>query len=246
MRSLLRRQGAPPLSRENPARNANCSEFEIDAWATSQFVIRKLVPVVGSHPFPLHELMLMTGAVCRLEPSEIFEWGTHIGKSARVFYEITSHYSIPADIHSTDLPDDVEHSEHPHTERGKLVRGLLHVHLHQGDGLDTSLEIWRAGGRKPRPLFFLDGDHAYESVARELLGIANEVPDASVLLHDAFYQSPESGYNIGPFRAIEEVLAKWPRRYRKVHSGLGLPGMTLLYPSQRPQQARQGRSPVMA
>jgi cephalosporin hydroxylase len=236
LRSLLPRPATPPLSLENPARNATSTEFEVDAWAVSQFVMRKLVPVVGAHPFPLHELMLMTGAVCRLEPSEIFEWGTHIGKSARIFYEITSHYRIQADIHSTDLPDDVEHGEHPHADRGRLVRGLSRVELHQGDGLDTSLQVWRAGGRKPRPLFFVDGDHAYESVLRELTGIANEIPDAAVLLHDAFYQSPDSGYNIGPYQAIEEVLATWPGRYRKVHSGLGLPGMTLLYPAPPPRK----------
>ena len=231
LRSMLRRPRTLPLSRENPSKNAASSEFEVDAWAISQFVMRRLVPVVGAHPFPLHELMLMTGAVCRLEPAEIYDWGTHIGKSARVFYEITTHYQINAEIHSTDLPDDVEHGEHPHADRGILVRGLQLVHLHQGDGLDTSLEIWRAGGRKPRPLFFLDGDHAYGSVLRELTGIADEVPDAAMLIHDAFYQSADSGYNIGPYLAVEEILAKWPGRYRKVHSGLGLPGMTLLIPA---------------
>jgi cephalosporin hydroxylase len=235
--SILVQLSARALSRENPATNRAASEFEVDSWAISQFVMRELVPVVGIHPFPLHELMLMTGTVCRLEPAEIFEWGTHIGKSARILYEITSHYRIAAEIHSTDLPDDVEHGEHPHADRGRLVRGLPRVHLHQGDGLDTSLKIWRADGRKPRPLFFVDGDHAYESVLRELAGIASEVPDAAILLHDAFYQSPDSGYNVGPYQAIEEVLAIWPGRFRKVHSGLGLPGMTLLYPAPPPNQA---------
>jgi len=177
--------------------------------------------------------MLMVAAVCRFEPAEIFEWGTHVGKSARIFYEITSHYGIQTDVHSTDLPDDAEHVEHPHGERGRLVRGLSRVYLHQGDGLDTSLGLWRAGGRKPCALFFLDGDHAHESVLRELTGIATEAPDAAVLLHDAFYQSPDSSYNIGPYQAIEEVLAMRPGRYRKVHSGLGLPGMTLIYPASR-------------
>jgi len=229
--SLIRHPDASPLSRENPARSVASSEFEVDTWAVSQFVAGKLVAVVGYHPFPLHELMLMVAAVCRFEPAAIFEWGTHIGKSARIFYEITSHYGIQADIHSTDLPDEAEHSEHPHADRGRLVRGLSRVHLHQGDGLDTSLRLWRAGGRKPRPLFFVDGDHAHESVLRELTGIANEVPDAVVLLHDAFYQSPDSGYNVGPYQAIEAVMASFPGRYRKVHSGLGLPGMTLLYPA---------------
>jgi cephalosporin hydroxylase len=231
MRSPLRRREKPTISRENPAMNVAASEFEVDAWAISQFVMHKLVPIVGSHPFPLHELMLMTGAVCRLEPREIFEWGTYVGQSARIFYEITSHYRVPAEIHSTDLPDDVEHDEHPHADRGRMVRGLSRVHLHQGDGLTTSLELWRAGGRQLQPLFFVDGDHSHESVLRELTGIANEIPHAAVLVHDAFYQSAEAGYNTGPYRAIEEVVAAWPGRYRRVYSGLGLPGMSLLYPA---------------
>jgi cephalosporin hydroxylase len=230
-RSLLRLVQEPSLSRDNPTRNRTCSEFEVDNWALSDLVVRKLVPIVGIHPFPLHELMLMAAAVCRLEPTEIFEWGTHIGKSARVFHECASHYRLKTEIHSTDLPDSVHHQEHPHADRGRLVRGRPHVHLHQGDGLDVSLELWRVGGRKPRPLFFLDGDHAYLTVVRELTGIADEVPDAAVLVHDAFYQSAGSGYNIGPHEAIEEVTAIWKDRYRRLDSGLGLPGLTLLYPA---------------
>lgn len=234
LRAWLRRHGALPLSRENPTQNVTCAEFEVDNWAISQFVLRKLVPVVGTHPFPLHELMLMVAAVCRLQPPQIFEWGTHIGKSARIFYACATHYGIAAEIHSTDLPDEVSHGEHPHRERGRLVRGLPRVRLHQGDGLDASLALWRAGGRKPRPLFLVDGDHSYQSVLRELTGITRAVPDAAVLLHDTFYQSSESGYNVGPWQAIEDVLASCPGRYRKQHSGLGLPGMTLVYPSSRP------------
>ena len=38
------------------------------------------------------------------------------------------------------------------------------------------------------------------------------LPDAAVLLHDTLYQSPDSGYNVGPFQAIEEVAAVWPGR----------------------------------
>ena len=84
-----------------------------------------------------------------------------------------------------------------------------------------------AGSRAP--LFFVDGDHTYGSVLRELTGIADAVPDAAVLVHDAFHQSSPSGYNIGPYQAVEAVLANWPGRYRTQHSGLGLPGLTLLY-----------------
>jgi cephalosporin hydroxylase len=230
LKSLLRRQGLLPIARENPTKNAHCAEFEVDNWVISEFVLQKLVPVVGTHPFPLHELMLMVATVCRFQPEQIFEWGTHIGKSARIFHECAMHFRIATQIHSIDLPDEVSHGEHPHGKRGKLVRGRPGVHLHQGDGLDTSLAIWREGGRKPRVLFLVDGDHSYESVFRELAGITREVESACVLLHDAFYQSGESRYNVGPHRAIEEVVSALPGRYRMLHSGMGLPGMTLLYP----------------
>ena len=60
-------------------------EFEVNNWIISEFIVEKLVPVVGVHPFPLDELSLMTAAVCRFQPELIFEWGTNIGKSARIF-----------------------------------------------------------------------------------------------------------------------------------------------------------------
>jgi cephalosporin hydroxylase len=221
----------PPLSRRNPAKNRSLSEFEVDNWAISDFVVRVLVPAVGSHPFPLHELMLMVATVCRFEPPEIFEWGTHVGKSARVFAESTAHYGIKTEVHSTDLPDDARHAEHPGGERGVFVRDTPRVHLHQGDGLEVSLRLWRSTGRKAHPLFFLDGDHAFESVRRELNGIMTEVPDAILLVHDSFHQAADSGYNVGPREAIEAALVAHPDRYRVVESGLGLPGLTLLYPA---------------
>jgi hypothetical protein len=219
----------PFLSRANPSRNPGCSEFEVDSWATSAFVTHTLVPLVGIHPFPLQELMLMTATVCRFEPCLIFEWGTNIGKSARIFYEIAQYFNIPAAIHSCDLPDDVDHVEHPHDQRGAMVRGLAGVTLHQGDGLSTSLKLWEQAGRPQHPLFFLDGDHSYASVRREIDGILAVVPDPVLLLHDTFLQSSESGYNVGPRQAVEETLAANPGRFHAVHSGLGLPGMTLLY-----------------
>lgn len=231
IRALARAFRPHPVSVETPVKGRSSTEFEVDNWAISDFVLHKLVPVVGTHPFPLHELMLIVAAVCRTDPSQIFEWGTNIGKSARIFYECTTHYRINAAIHSTDLPDAVSHAEHPHGERGRLVRGLPRVHLHQGDGLETSLALWRVAGRQPRPLFLADGDHAHESVLRELMGITAEIPDASILVHDAFYQSSESGYNVGPHRAITDIFEQMPGRYRRLDSGLGLPGLTFVYPA---------------
>jgi len=232
MRPLLSRvRRRREASRELPVRNIAGTELEVDTWAISQFVLWKVVPLVGTHPFPLHELMLMAAAVCRFQPPMVFEWGTHIGKSARVFYEVAEHYGVETEIHSTDLPDDIDHPEHPRGERGRLVRGLSRVHQHRGDGVEVSLALWRAAGERPNPLFFLDGDHAFETVERELTSIASAAPRATIIVHDTFFQSPGSGYNIGPHQAIEAFLARAPGSYRRQDSGLGLPGMTLLYAS---------------
>lgn len=213
--------------------NANLShagtEFEVNNWVTSDFIINKLVPIVGFHPFPLNELMLMTSAVCYFKPEFIFEWGTNIGKSARIFYEISKAFNIPAEIHSIDLPDDVYHNEHPQTNRGKMVRGINQVTLHQADGLKCSFDLINKKKPKGRVLFFVDGDHSYESVKKELETILTNAPNAVVLLHDTFYQSAESNYNIGPFNAVKDVLENSKDKYKVISTNMGLPGMTLVY-----------------
>ncbi len=215
--------------RADPAVNPGCGEFEVDNWLISEFVLRKLVPAVGVHPYPLPELHLMAAAVCRLKPGVIFEWGTHLGASARVFYETARRFRIEIPIHSIDLPPDVDHGEHPRSQRGRLVKGRPGVMLHLGDGLDKAAELYRALPRGRPPLVFIDGDHAYPSVRRELEGVMTEMPEAHILLHDTFYQSPEAGYNLGPYRAIQDVLASRPHDYRMLAAATGLPGMTLLY-----------------
>jgi hypothetical protein len=213
----------------SPVRNRACTELEVDKWAISDFVLERLLPVVGTRPFPLDELVLMVAGICRLEPPELYEWGTHHGASARVFAEAAAFFSLPTRIHSVDLPDDVGHVEHPGPSRARLVRELEGVELHIGDGLDVALRLWREGGRPARPLFFLDGDHAFESVARELEGIAGEVEDASMLVHDTFYQSHAAGYNVGPALAVRRIVETYPGRWRVLEAGPGLPGMTLLW-----------------
>ena len=212
--------------------NSMCSEFEVNNWTISKFVLHELVPIVDVHPFPLNELMLMASAVCKVQPSHIFEWGTNIGKSARIFYETIKAFNISAEIHSIDLPDDVEHIEHPKGSRGFLVRGLKEVTLHVGDGLTTSLQILSRSNAVRRTLFFIDGDHSYASVRRELEGIIRQVPHANIMLHDTFYQAEDSGYNIGPYKAITDVLAAMPDQYKIVSQNLGLPGITLLWNKQ--------------
>lgn len=186
------------------------------------------MPIVGVHPFPLPELFLMSAAVCRLRPTHVFERATHVGKSARVFYETSAYCGLAIEIHSVDPPPEVDHQEHPGQRRGELVRDIPSVTLHLGDGLHLALECIRLH-QVARPLFFVDGDHAYESVARELAGVMEQAPQAQILLHDTTYQSPDSQCNVGPHRTIVEALARMPGRYRVMESTTGLLGMTLLY-----------------
>ncbi|MCA3072074.1 MAG: class I SAM-dependent methyltransferase [Rhodocyclaceae bacterium] len=230
--SLARRLRDRRHARTDPTRNPGCSAFEVDCRQLSRFVQSRLVPRVGFQPFPAHELLLMSAAVCRLKPKEIFEWGTNLGKSAWIFARTAQEFSIDTTVHSVDLPDEIDHAEHPRRRRGEMVRDNPRVCLHLGDGLNVSLALWRSGGCTQRPLFMIDGDHSYASVLRELTGIAEAVPDAAILLHDTFFQSSESGYNVGPDRAIVEVMERFPQRWRRIDSGLGLPGMSLLHPDQ--------------
>lgn len=215
--------------------NNKSTEFEINKWETSEFIIDKILPITGFSPYPLDELMLMVGSLCRFKPTHIFEWGTHIGKSARIFYETINYFDIESTIHSFDLPDEIDHVEHPHEQRGKLVKGLNKVHLYQEDGLIKSFDIFRESSvANKRAFFYLDGDHSYETVHHELTTILSKMPDAIVLLHDTFYQSEDSQYNIGPFKAIDVVLAGSTILYKRVETKMGLPGMTLIYKSQNP------------
>jgi Methyltransferase domain len=228
-RRLLGLAVVPTRAKQDPAMNVHCGEFEVNNWLVSEFVLNTLVPIVGVHPFPLNELVLMVAAVCRLKPDRIYEWGTHLGKSARVFYETARHFGLDVEIHSVDLPDHVLHQEHPGHQRGMLVKGLQDVHLHQGDGLSVCLDIQAQAATPKQTLIFIDGDHSYASVRRELAGIMNGIPEAHILLHDTFFQSSESGYNVGPYRAIAEAITETDVRYRLLSTQTGLPGMTLLY-----------------
>lgn len=212
----------------DPVRNTGHA-FEIDNWVVSRFVLERLLPVVGFYPFPLNEQMLMTAAVCRTKPTHILEWGTNIGASARIFHEICRAFSVPAEIHSIDLPDHEHHEEHPGHQRGMLVRGIPEVRLHQGDGCDVALSILSKVAAPVRALFFLDGDHSYASVRRELKLIVDAVPQASILVHDTLYQEKSSGYNTGPWLAIRDVLLEAGASYERYDQNLGLPGMTLLW-----------------
>jgi len=214
---------------KSPVVNLNCKYFEVNNWLISEFILKKIIPLVGVHPYPLNELMLMVAAVCRVKPTHIFEWGTHLGKSTRIFYETARFFKTKSEIHSIDLPDSVKHQEHLGSQRAKLVKNIKSIKLYQGDGLTVALKLCRQ--LKPQTsLFFLDGDHRYQSIKRELTGIAKNISLAHILVHDTFNQSKQSGYNTGPYRAVKTFLTTVPKkRYQIISTITGLPGMTFLY-----------------
>lgn len=231
MRQLRYVFGLSSTHYPDPSHRILDREFDVDNWVLSDFITRQLVPIVGNRPFPVSEQLLMTGALCWFKPTHIFEWGTHVGKSARLFYETAKAFSITTEIHSIDLPENVEHIEHPHDQRGMMVRGLSNVHLHLGDGLETAGNIINSlPSNNTSILFFIDGDHSYASVKRELDHILKNWPKTAVLLHDTFFQLPSAGYNVGPHQAIQDVLGMFPNQYHTVSVATGLPGMTLVYP----------------
>lgn len=200
---------------------------EADKWGLSEFVIQRLIPIVGVRPYPLDELLLMCSTISYFQPDFIVEWGTHYGASARVFFEVVHFLSLRAEIHSVDLPLEVEHVENIKNEaaRGVLVKGLP-VHLHIGDGLTVAKALIEEN-QPTTPLFFLDGDHEYETVQRELRSIKQFAPRAIILAHDTFYQDQTSQYNVGPYKAVNEFVEQ---NSLSVNSTvLGLPGMSLLH-----------------
>ena len=77
-----------------PIKKNSGLELEVDKWRISSFILQNLIPIVGIKPYPLDELVTLTSTVCAFEPTHIYEWGTHLGKSARIFYEAVKYFKI--------------------------------------------------------------------------------------------------------------------------------------------------------
>ena len=208
-----------------PHNSGTTTYLECDTADLGQFVYRKLMPVVGTSPFPPNELMLMCAAMLWLRPTLVVEWGTNIGASARVWHETNVRYGLGADVHSIDLPDSISHPEHPGPRRGLLVRGLP-VHLHQGDGPELAAVLIAGLGCR-KPLVFIDGDHSEAAVYRDARAVLDAAPEASLLFHDTFYQ-PSSAYNHGPYAAVQRLLAEITPGRKMIRCELGCPGLTLV------------------
>jgi cephalosporin hydroxylase len=206
-------------------------EPEVNKWIVSDFIVSKIVPIVGVRPYPLSELEILVSTLLIYRPTHVCDWGTHVGKATRIFYETVTSFNLKTKIISIDLPESVEHVEHPHENRGRLVLGLPGIKLLLGDGVTTAVNYLKKYNQKNvRPMFLLDGDHAYKSVKRELRIIDQNYKNAAIIIHDTFYQTEESHYNIGPYLAVTEFVAK-NKNYKVIQSSFGLPGMTVLLPT---------------
>lgn len=205
---------------------------EADVGSLDRLVLETILPRAGLL-YPLAEISLMALVVDRVRPTHIFEWGTNVGASAKLFHVLTEALGMDTSIHTWDLPDNVSHGQHPGAEHGKLAQGLPRVQFHREDGLVGALaEYQRVKSSHPeaRVLFFIDGDHAYDSVLREITAIVSGLEEFHLLAHDTFVQKPEAK---GQFReswlACATGLELSAREYRWLNVGFGSPGMTYLW-----------------
>jgi len=202
----------------------NLRYVECDKSSLSVFCMRRLVPIVRTSPFPLDELLLMAASVVFFRPRLIIDWGTHIGASARVFYETCRWYKVDAEIHSIDLPEDVDHPQHPREIYALLLRNTS-VRLHRGDGVTVAVGLIKERG-DPAPLCMLDGDHSYETVTRELAAISEIAPMATILVHDTFHQ--EGRNQSGAYSAVKDFVSSCRKIHQIIDSNIGPPGLTLI------------------
>ena len=200
--------------------------FEVDCWVISEILLDRVIPIIGIHPYPLNEQMLMAAAVAFVQPGTILEWGTHFGKSARLFWEVKEAMGMDCRIYSIDSMDP-DHPEYPGRARGKF---LSHTDVEQivGDGLEVALKrLDDTMGSRP-VLIYIDGDHSQGAVKRDL-SVWSKLPYGSGLLaHDVFYQNP-SNYNIGPWDSFQDFLREEGSTISQEQwQLLGLPGMVFV------------------
>lgn len=156
-------------------------------------------------PFPRHEKIFMVYTVLLHNPDVIFDWGTHLGVSARIFHEIKQFTSLKYDVHTTDVRSKYGHPERPISDLGKYIeeaKEAKEVTQHFGDGVTVSLKLLKKSNKYKKPLFFVDGDHAEKTVFRELSSIFKNVEDPVALVHDTW---SNSGGNIGPWLACKKL-----------------------------------------
>jgi cephalosporin hydroxylase len=196
--------------------------LEVDKWALSSLVLH-VSGIIDTHPYPVDELLLMAAAFEYHRPEVVIDIGTHMGKSARMWWEMASLLGESASIHTFDICDP-KHPEFPGQTLGRFIKRLP-IRQHIRDGYEGALEIIQSQPQA-RYLVFLDGDHSFRAVRREL-ELAKLLPSGSgILVHDTFFQ-PGSSYNHGPFLAVEEFRKEFTFK-QVIHLQSGLPGMSYL------------------
>lgn len=187
---------------------------------------------LGVPGYGADEVAFLASILLRSRPTHVFEWGTNRGSSARIFAEACGpieeqrlglHYAV----HTVELPiEEASRSpEHPGSDLGIHLAGIAGtspIRFHQGDGLETTLRL--ADELAPeRTLVFVDGDHSFATVDRELRSLATALPEALIVLHDTRHLDSVA-------RAINEFA--WTPlggRYRREDLA-SQAGMTALWP----------------
>lgn len=135
--------------------------------------------------YGLDEVGFMEETVIWCKPSFIADWGTNLGSSARIFWELSYLHGLFPQIVTVDLPLALAALDRDHAggRTGILSKEKTIIHL-TGDGVIEALTRYVHYGRPEKALFFVDGDHSLHNVVRELNMIERLAPTAMILLHD--------------------------------------------------------------
>lgn len=152
----------------------------------------KRVRAFGLPAYGNQEVEFFENVLGRLRPTHVFEWGTNVGASARLFHEASLELNYKCEVHTVEIPDDLAllDRDHPGQRYGQWIEGLP-IHTHRGFGLIESIRLHKELGPE-RALFFLDGNHSYGVVLAELEEVAALDPGAVMMVHDTILYTGEA------------------------------------------------------
>jgi len=159
------------------------------------------------------EVLFMATLMNVRKPRYVFEWGTNVGASARIFYEAAVLLEIPCEVHTIELPMELSHLDvdHPGERIGIYLpdddgHKTVKMCSWWGDGVTMAMELHDSVRPEPT-LFYVDGDHRFESVMRELRLIRHKAPTTPILMHDTIHLPDVA-------KAIETFSREYPGLYR--------------------------------
>jgi hypothetical protein len=188
-----------------------------------KFINETLTPIFNKIPYNVSEQILMISVVLNSQPDIVLDWGTHLGVSSRIFYEIGKYFHLKYKVHTFDLKEENSHFERLNNDSvGQFIKECSSVTQHYGDGVEEALKILAKKKRFKKPLFFVDGDHKLETVSRELTSIFETIESPFVLVHDTW----SKGENNGPWQACHSAKEKYDLVLFTIDQDA--PGMTFL------------------